>query len=131
MIFIFCIHLQTFNKNFFLFKIYFINTAQPSLYCYYYQSKAVSWAVLETYKLYLKFLGSAHYTFFNIFKDIFFIYISNAFPFHNFPSENPLPPPPPLLLPILPTSIPGPGIPLYWGIYPSQDQGPLLPLMTD
>ena len=27
--------------------------------------------------------------------------------------------------------LPGPGIPLYWGIEPSQDLGPLLPLMTD
>jgi hypothetical protein len=25
----------------------------------------------------------------------------------------------------------GSGIPLYWGIEPSQEQGPLLPLMTD
>jgi hypothetical protein len=30
-----------------------------------------------------------------------------------------------------PTPIPDPGIPLYWGIEPSQDQGPLLPLMAD
>ena len=35
------------------------------------------------------------------------------------------------LLPNPPTPIPGPGIPLYWGIEPSQDQGLLLPLMTD
>jgi hypothetical protein len=35
------------------------------------------------------------------------------------------------LLPNPPTPIPGPGIPLYWGIEPSQDQGPLLQLMTD
>jgi hypothetical protein len=35
------------------------------------------------------------------------------------------------LLPNPPTPIPGPGIPLYCGIEPSQDQGPLLPLMTD
>jgi hypothetical protein len=27
--------------------------------------------------------------------------------------------------------LPGPGIPLYWGIEPSQDQGPLLSLMTN
>jgi hypothetical protein len=36
--------------------------------------------------------------------------------------------------PCLPTHsllFPGPGIPLYWGIELSQDQGPLLPLMTD
>jgi hypothetical protein len=41
--------------------------------------------------------------------------------------------PDPLPLPLLPnppTPIPGPGIPLYWGLEPSQDQGPLL-LMTD
>jgi hypothetical protein len=61
--------------------------------------------------------------------DTFFIYISNVIPFSNFPSENPLSPPPPLP-PNPPTPIPGPGIPLYWGIEPSQDQGPLLPLMT-
>jgi hypothetical protein len=35
------------------------------------------------------------------------------------------------LLPNPPTPIPGPGIPLYWGIEPLQDQGPLLPLMTN
>jgi hypothetical protein len=35
------------------------------------------------------------------------------------------------LLPNPPTSTPGPGIPLYWGIEPSQDLGPLLPLITD
>jgi hypothetical protein len=63
--------------------------------------------------------------------DIFFIYISNAIPFPSFPSGNPLSSPP---LPWFPThsllSL-GPDIPLYWGIEPSQDQGPLLPLMTD
>ena len=30
-----------------------------------------------------------------------------------------------------PLLLPSPGIPLYWGIKLSQDQGPLLPLMTD
>ena len=35
------------------------------------------------------------------------------------------------LLPNSPTPIPGPCIPLYWGIYPSQDPGPLLSLMMD
>ena len=37
-------------------------------------------------------------------------------------------------LPLLPnplTPIPGPGIPLNWDIEPSQDVGPLFPLMTD
>ena len=32
-------------------------------------------------------------------------------------------------LPTNPLLLPGPGIPLHWGIEPSQDQGPLLPLM--
>jgi hypothetical protein len=60
--------------------------------------------------------------------DIFFTYTLNVIPFPSFPSENPLSPPP---VPNLPTPIPGPGIPLYWDIEPSQDLGPLLPLMTD
>jgi hypothetical protein len=48
--------------------------------------------------------------------DIFFIYISNA-----------IPKAPYILHPLLLAS---PGIPLYWGIWSSQDQGHLLPLMT-
>jgi hypothetical protein len=63
--------------------------------------------------------------------DIFFIYISNVIPFPSFPSENPLSPPVSPCSPTHPLLLPGPGIPLYWGIEPSQDQGPLLPLMTD
>ena len=54
--------------------------------------------------------------------DIFFIYISNVIPFPSFLSENPLSP--------LPSSTPQPthshshpGIPLYWSIEPSQNQG--------
>jgi hypothetical protein len=35
------------------------------------------------------------------------------------------------LLPDPPTPIPGPGIPLHWGIELSQDLGPLFSLMTD
>ena len=35
------------------------------------------------------------------------------------------------LLTNLPTPTSGPGIPLHWGIEPSQDQGPFFPLMTD
>ena len=46
------------------------------------------------------------------------------------PLKIPYPLPHPLLtnhpLPLL-----SPGIPLHWGIVPSQNQGPLLPLMTD
>jgi hypothetical protein len=33
--------------------------------------------------------------------------------------------------PTHPLPLSGPGIPLHWGIEPSQDQGPLLPLMTE
>jgi hypothetical protein len=71
------------------------------------------------------------FTFFKIFLlDIFFIYISNVIPFLCFPSENPLPPPAPTHQPTqLPLSCSG--IPLHWGIEPPQDQGPLLPLMSD
>jgi hypothetical protein len=70
------------------------------------------------------------YFFFYFFKDVFFIYISNVIPFPSFPSKNPYLFPLPLL-PNSPTPIPGPGIPLYWGIKPSQDHGPLLALMTN
>jgi hypothetical protein len=43
-------------------------------------------------------------------------------------------PPSPSSSPCSPTHslpLPGPGTPLHWGIEPSQDQGPLLPLMTN
>jgi hypothetical protein len=61
--------------------------------------------------------------------DIFFICISNVIVFPSFPSENPLPPP--TCSPTHPLLLPDPGSPLYWGIEPSQDKGPLLPLMTN
>jgi hypothetical protein len=38
---------------------------------------------------------------------------------------------PSLCSPTHPLQLPSPGIPLYWGKEPSQDQGTLLPLMTD
>jgi hypothetical protein len=63
--------------------------------------------------------------------DIFFIYISNIIPFPSFPSENPLSLSPSLCSPTHPLLLPGPGTSLHWGIEPSQDQGPLLPLMID
>jgi hypothetical protein len=44
--------------------------------------------------------------------DFFKIYISNVIPKAHYTS-------------------PRPGIPLYWGIWSSQDQGPLLQMMTD
>jgi hypothetical protein len=62
------------------------------------------------------------------FKGIFFIYISNVIPLPGFPLDSPLPSP---CLPTYPLPLPGPGILLDWGIKPSQDQGPLLLLMTD
>jgi hypothetical protein len=64
---------------------------------------------------------------------IFFIYISNVIPLPGFPSENPLSlnPSPSPYSPTQPLCPPGPGIALHWGIEPLQDQGPLLPLMTD
>jgi hypothetical protein len=71
--------------------------------------------------------------FLSLFLGYFFIYILNVIPI----SRNPifLPPSPcfyegvpPTTYPLLPSSS---GIPLHWGIEPSQDQGPLLPLMPN
>jgi hypothetical protein len=56
--------------------------------------------------------------------DIFFIYISNAIPKSPYSL-------PPTSSPTHPLLLPGPGIPLYWGIWSSQYQGPLLLLMAD
>jgi hypothetical protein len=39
--------------------------------------------------------------------------------------------PPPPAPPTHPLLLPGPGIPLYWGIESLQDQGPLLSLMAE
>jgi hypothetical protein len=55
--------------------------------------------------------------------DIFFIYISSYIP--QTPYTLPLP-----CSPTHPLPIPGPGTPMHWGIWSSQDQGPLLPLMA-
>jgi hypothetical protein len=64
-----------------------------------------------------------------------FIYISNAIPLPSFPSANPLSNPLPLLLwgcsPTHPLPLHCLSISLHWSIDPSQDQGPLLPLMLD
>jgi hypothetical protein len=62
--------------------------------------------------------------YFSFLLDIFFLYISNAIPRSPIPNPRPDPKHPPLL-------IPGPGIPLYWGIWSSQGQGALLPLMAN
>jgi hypothetical protein len=81
----------------------------------------------------LKFLHELYYDHifpFLFLLDIFFIYISNFIPFPHFPSENPLshaPSPCSLTHPLL---LSCPRIPLHWGIEPSQDQGPLLSLMS-
>jgi hypothetical protein len=64
--------------------------------------------------------------------DIFFICISNVIPFPGFPSKN-YPPPSPFS-PTHPLQLPGPSLPLYWGIEPSWDQGALentLPLKIE
>jgi hypothetical protein len=62
---------------------------------------------------------------------MFFIYISNLFPFPGFPSENSLSHPPMLYSTTNPLLLPCLGSPLHWGIESSQDQGPLLPLMSN
>jgi hypothetical protein len=63
--------------------------------------------------------------------DIFSIYISNVIPFPYFPSESPLLPNPSPCSLTYPLRLPCPGIPLQWGIKPSQDQGPVFPLMSN
>jgi hypothetical protein len=77
----------------------------------------------------------------SLFKNLFiylFIYIRDFlylhfkyYPLSWFPLQKYLMPSPLPLLPNPPTPIPGPAIPLYWSIDPSQDVGPLLPLMTN
>jgi hypothetical protein len=67
-------------------------------------------------------------------SDIFIRYWHfKCYPFSWFPLWKPPPPSPThsICTPILPLLLPGPGIPLYWGIEPSQDQEPLLLLVTD
>jgi hypothetical protein len=77
---------------------------------------------------------NAKYNFFLSFLlDIFFIYISNVIPLPGFPSENllSLSSSPSSCSPTYPLLLLGPGSPLHWGIEHSQDQGPLLLLMTN
>ena len=64
---------------------------------------------------------------FSFLLDIFFIYISNVIPFPGFSAEPLLPTPPP------PSHQPTHScfLDLHWPIKPSQDQRPLLPLMTN
>jgi hypothetical protein len=77
------------------------------------------------------FFECVQYCLFLFLLDIFIIYISNDIPFPGFPSENPLSYPPSPCSPTHPLPLPGPDIPLQWGIKPSQDQGPLLPLISN
>ena len=77
------------------------------------------------------FMNICEYVFIFSFSRHFFIYIINVMSFPSFPSENFLSPPPFPCSPTHPLPLPGPGIPLYWGTESLQDQGPLLPLMTD
>jgi hypothetical protein len=76
------------------------------------------------------FLTTYHKSFL-LFFIRYFLYLHFKFnPFRLFPSE----PPPPPFLPCSPTHpfpLPCPGIPLHRAIEPSQDQGPLLSLMSD
>jgi hypothetical protein len=58
-------------------------------------------------------------------------YSPSWFLFQNPPTPSSLSPPPSPCSPANPLPLPGLGIPLYWGLEPSQDQEPLLPLMTD
>ena len=83
-------------------------------------SQSAPLLVFSFFKLFLKKLN------------IFCIYISNVITFPGFPSKTHPPPctTPLLLLTNQLTPLPGPSIPLHWGIEPSQNQGSLLPLMT-
>jgi hypothetical protein len=67
---------------------------------------------------------------FNFFIRYFLSLQFKCYPLSWFPLQKPPIPPLSLCSLIHPLQLPGTGIPLYWGIEPSQDQGPLLPLMT-
>jgi hypothetical protein len=77
-----------------------------------------TWGFLITIEIFLFFIRN-------------FIYISNVIPFPGFPSENPLPHPPSLCSPTHPLLLAYSVIPLHWGIEPSQNQEPHLPLMSN
>jgi hypothetical protein len=68
--------------------------------------------------------------FFSFFIRFFLVYISNFIPFPHFASGNPLCHPPSHWSLTHPLLLPCPGIPLHWGIEPSQSQVPLLSLMS-
>jgi hypothetical protein len=62
--------------------------------------------------------------------DIFYWHLK-CYPLSLFPLWKPLISSSPPYSPTQPLPIPRPGIPLHWVIKPLQDQGPLLPLMSD
>ena len=63
--------------------------------------------------------------------NIFFIYILRVIPFPHFLPRNNLSHLPSPCSPTYPLPLPCPGIPLHWSIKPSQDQGPLISLMSN
>ena len=67
-------------------------------------------------------LGSAPPFFLSFFIRYFLYLHFKYYTLSLFPSENP---------PFHPLPLPGPSVPLHWRIKPSQDQGHLLPLMTN
>jgi hypothetical protein len=67
-----------------------------------------------------------------LFLITYFLYLHfKCYPLSWFPLQKPAIPSPSPCLPTHPLLLLGPGSSLYWGIEPSQDQGPLLPLMTN
>jgi hypothetical protein len=93
-----------------------------------------SLCLLNLYKITFNFLSSLPLPkclCYSFFINTFFIYISTVIPFSSFPSKNPVSSPSSTCSPTHPLLLHGTGIPKYWGIEPSQDQGPLLALMTD
>ena len=81
-------------------------------------------------------LSISHNILYFFFKPFFFYQIFSLFTFQMlspFPFSRPKPPTlaPFPCSPTHPLPLPGLVSPLYWSIKPSQDQGPLLPLMTD
>ena len=62
----------------------------------------------------------------------YFLYLHfKCYPLSYFPPKKTPILSPHICFPTYPLPLPDPGMPLYWGIEPLQDQGPLLPLMTD